>query len=194
MSVRSKWNKLAQMLLALIAVGLLPSAANAASVNSNTVSVTLNAAMSESLTVSLTLSTVTFGLVSGVTIGGSAAVPITTTWALLPSRSSVKLYGYFASSTAALTDGLTTPDNIPSSSVFGQMTTGSPVVFTPFTQTASGFGAASASLLLFNQTISLGNSNFIGTRVDNLLIQIATPLTLPAGTYTGTLSLQAQAN
>lgn len=185
---------LAICIVALSSLVLNQAQAFGASLNSNTVNVTLNATLTESLTVSVSLSTVTFPLVNGSTIAGSAAVPITTTWALLPSRTSVKLYGYFASSTAALTDGYSTPDNIPSADVFGEVTTGSPTTFTAFTQTASGFGASSASLLLFNQTISAGNANFVSSRTDLLLLEIVTPATLAAGTYTGTMVLAAQAN
>lgn len=189
-----KINKVCILASILVSAGLLQSTAKAASLNSNAPTVTLNATLGESLAISTTLGTVTFALASGSTVTGDAPVPITTSWVLLPSRTSVKLYGFFASSTAALTDGFTTPDNIPSADVLGQVTTGSPTTFTAFSQTASGFGAASASLLLFNQAISLGNLNFVGTRTDNLNLEIATPATLPAGSYTGTLTLQAQAN
>lgn len=195
MFFRSKVKKNALfVVVALIGASLFEGSAMAASLNSNTQSITLNASLGESLTVSASVTTVNFTLVNGSTVNGSAAVPITTSWVLLPSRTSVKLYGYFASSTAALTDGYSTPDNIPSANVLGQVTTGSPTSYTAFSQTATGFGAASASLLLFSQTISLASTNFVSNRTDNLSLQISTPSTLPAGTYTGTLSLQAQAN
>jgi hypothetical protein len=154
--------------------------------------VALNATLAESLTLSSTVSTVNFTLNPGVTVAGSAAVPITTTWITLPSRTSINVYGFFASSTAALTDGYATPDNIASSAVLGQVTTGVPTTYSAFSQTAAGFGAASASLLLVTQALTSGH--FVGTRTDNLSLEIATPATLPAGTYTGTLTLQAQAN
>jgi hypothetical protein len=168
--------------------------AHAASLNSNAPTVALNATLGESLTVSTTVASVSFALIDGQTVAGSAAVPITTNWVLLPSRTSVKLYGYFASATAALTDGYTTPDNIASSSVLGQVPTGVPTTFTAFTQTGIGGGATAASLLLVNQPISSSTPNFVGGRTDNLNLEISTPAGLPAGTYTGTLTLQAQAN
>lgn len=181
---------------AVVAVMSLQVTAHAAPapLNSNAPTVALNATLGESLSLSTTVSTVSFTLTDGQTVAGSAAVPITTNWVLNPSRTSVKLYGFFASSTAALTDGLTTPDLIPSADVLGQVTTGAPTTFSAFSQTASGFGAASASLLLYNQAISNSAPNFVGNRTDNLNLEIATPATLPAGTYTGTLTLQAQAN
>jgi hypothetical protein len=193
MLVLSNVKKTALIACALM-IPVMQFTAHAASLNSNSPTVALSATLAESLTVSSTVSSVTFTMTNGTTVAGSAAVPITTTWVLLPSRTSVKLYGFFASSTAALTDGYSTPDNIPSADVLGQVTTGVPTTYTAFSQTASGFGAASASLLLVNQTISSGSANFVGNRTDNLALEIATPASLPAGTYTGTLTLQAQAN
>jgi hypothetical protein len=186
--------KLCASFTVLGSVLIVTSGAQAASLNSNAPTVALSATLGESLTVSTTVSTVNFSLVNGTTVAGSAAVPITTTWVLQPTRTSVTLYGFFASSTAALTNGLATPSNIPSANVLGQVTTGAPATFTAFSQTNSGFGAASASLVLFNQAVSYANANFVGTRTDNLNLEINTPVTLPAGTYTGTLTLQAQAN
>jgi len=157
--------------------------------NSNASNVTLTATLVESLTVSAIPSAVSFNLTNGTTADGSSAVAITTTWVLSPTRTSVKLYGNFSSSTAALTDG--GGNNIPSADVLGQVATGSPTSFTAFTQTGP-FGAASASLLLFNQNITA--LNLIGNRTDNLNLRIdLTSLSLPAGVYTGTLHIQAQA-
>lgn len=188
----------AQKLLLFTAAALTVAApvlpAHAAPLNSNAPTVALNATLGESLTVSTTLASVSFSLINGQTVAGSAAVPITTNWILLPSRTSVKLYGYFASATAALTDGFTSPDNIPSSAVLGQVPTGVPTTYTAFTQTGIGASATAASLLLVNQPISSSTPNFVGSRTDNLNLEIATPAGLPAGTYTGTLTLQAQAN
>jgi hypothetical protein len=123
---------------------------------------------------------------------GSAPVAITTTWLLAPTRANVVLDGYFASATAALTDGLATPDLIPSSAVLGKMTTGSPTSFTAFTATAA-LGPAGAGLTLF--TVPLTVANRAATRTDSLLLEInlAGVPQLPAGSYTGTLTLQAQA-
>jgi hypothetical protein len=49
-------------------------------------------------------------------------------------------------------------------------------------------------LLLYTQAVVQSSNNLVGNRSDNLSLEIATPATLPAGTYTGTLTLQAQAN
>ena len=159
---------------------------------SNAASISLTATLGESLTISATPAAVTFALVQGGTAAGSAPVAITTTWLLLPTRANVVLDGYFASAAGALTDGGATPDLIPTSAVLGKMTTGSPVAFTAFTATAA-LGPAGAGLTLFTVPLTIANRAF--TRTDNLLLEIdlsALPQ-LPAGTYTGTLTLQAQA-
>jgi hypothetical protein len=160
--------------------------------NSNTASVALNATLGESLTVAATPSTVAIPLVSGGTAIASSPVAITTTWILSASRTAVTLVGYFSSARAALTDGATTPTNIPSSEVLGQMTTGTPTAFTAFTQITL-LGAPGAGLRLFTQRLSGTNRTVKRTDNLNLEINLASQPQLPAGTYTGTLNIQAQA-
>lgn len=159
--------------------------------NSTSATVTLTATLSESVTVAATPGTVSFNLVAGGTATGSAPVAITTTWVLASGRANVVLDGYFASASAALSGGTPTV-NIPTSEVFGQMTTGTPTSYTAFTQTAA-LGASGAGLTLFTQALTASNRN--GTRTDNLSLQInlSSQAQLPAATYTGTLYLQAQA-
>ncbi|HTV81423.1 MAG TPA: hypothetical protein VME18_02140 [Acidobacteriaceae bacterium] len=186
----SQITKLSFVAVAALAIASLPSHANAASTTSNAASVNLTATLNESLSISTgSTSAVTFALADGQTVDGNAAVPVTTTYVLLPSRTTVKVYGYFASSTAALTDNYTTPDNIPSSDVLAEG--GALNTPTAFSGTNSGFGGASASLLLDTVSTSGG---FVGSKADSISLEIATPSSLPAGTYTGVLTFQAQAN
>jgi hypothetical protein len=161
------------------------------SLNSNTASVALTATLSESLTVAATPAAVTFSLVPGGTASGNAPVAVTTTWVLSGSRTSVTLVGYFSSATAALSGGSPVV-NIPTSEIQGQVTTGTPTTFTAFTQTAP-LGPAGAGLSLFTQAIS--DTNRSANRTDNLNLQInlTSQPQLAAGTYTGTLNIQAQA-
>jgi hypothetical protein len=174
---------------AVLAIALVHPSPALSQVNSNQASVVLTATLLESITVLAVPSAVNFNLTAGAVAGGSTPVSMTTAWVLSPLRSSLKLYGSFSSATAALTDG--DGDDIPSADVLGQVTTGSPVNFTAFTQTVP-FGAAGAGLLLFSQPIS--TANLTGTRTDNLNLEInLTTLTIPAGVYTGTLQIQAQA-
>jgi hypothetical protein len=183
---------LSRTLAAAVGIVALTAPAAFCQLNSTASTVNLSATLAESLTLSATPGTVTFNLVSGGTASGSAPVAMTTTWVLNASRSTVTLTGYFSSATAALTSGGTTPVNIPTSEVLGQVTTGSPTTYSPFTATGP-VGTAGAGLLLFNQAIT--SSNRSANRSDNLNLEInlASQPQLPAGTYTGTLNLQAQA-
>lgn len=156
-----------------------------AQVNSNVGNVTLSASVQDSISVSPGVGTVNFSLLPGAAVTGTPTVPITTSWNLKPAGGpTVRLYAYFDSSTVALTDGT---DNIPSADVLGNFNSGG---FTALTQVGP---VAGASLLLFTEAI--GGGNKIKTRTDNLDVQIdLTGLpSLPAGTYTGTMRIQAQA-
>jgi hypothetical protein len=186
-------NNAASYKLILVAIlFILGTSGAVCQLNSNTASVALRATLGESLTVAATPSTVAIPLVSGGTAAGTSPVAITTTWVLSASRTTVTLVGYFASATVALTDGATTPANIPASQVLGQVTTGTPTSFTAFTQTAP-LGTAGAGLTLFTQGLS--GANRTANRTDNLNLEInlASQPQLPAGNYTGTLNIQAQA-
>ncbi len=149
------------------------------------------------LTVSATPMSVNFTLVKGGTATASAPIVITTTLYGVSALGSLNLYGYFTTASAALTDGRATPNNIPSSAVLGQDTSGSPTSYTPFTQTGA-LGTAGASLLIFSTSslLSIGCApSTASCRTDNLNLEInlSSLPQLPAGNYTGTLILQAQA-
>jgi hypothetical protein len=156
-----------------------------AQVNSNSATVNLTATLPESLTISASPSSVNFTLASSGTAAGSAQVSITTAWALLGTRSSLTLYAFCASSTAALTDG--SGNNIPAANLTGSPNGGA---FSSFTSN-SPFGTGT-SLAIFTQGITSGNLN--STRTDTLNLNInTTGLSLPVGTYTGVLTIRAQA-
>jgi len=153
--------------------------------NSSTINISLNAPLLELITISASPGTVNFSLVGNGTATGNSSISITTTWILAIGRSTMKLYGYFASSTAALTDGAS--HNIPSSAVSGSINSGSFTAFTSTTPFATGSG-----LLIFTQSVSGITLNT--NRTDTLALEINTSgLNLPAATYTGTLVLEAQA-
>jgi len=140
------------------------------------------------LSVSATPGLVNFSLVQSGVAQGSSGVTVTTSWNVLGIITTLNLYGYFSSSSGALTDGLTPPHFIPSSAVFGQVSTGLPTTYTAFTQTTPFSGAAGLQLYTDSQFIALGGSR---TDVMNLRIDLTNVPTLPPGTYTGTLTLQA---
>jgi hypothetical protein len=167
---------------------VLASGARAQVLNSGASTISLNAVLNDSITVTLSSNAVNFTLTQGSASNlGSTSVTATTSWLLRPSVGSLKLYAFFASSTAALTDGA--GNNIPSAD-FQISNNAGP--FNALTNTVP-FGGANAGLQVSSTPI-LGN-NRSGTRTDqmNFNINLVPIPTLPAGTYTGTLTIQAQA-
>jgi hypothetical protein len=122
---------------------------------------------------------------------GSSSITISTSWSLLLLNNRLRLYAYFNSSTAALVHTVCTTGctDIPSSAIQLQVNAGA---FNPVTGTGP-FGAAGASLILFDIPISA--LNLIGSRNDALTfnIDLSSLPQLPADTYNGTLMIQAQA-
>ena len=175
---------IAAVLLALTFASSLASA----QLNSGAQPIALNASLSESLTVSLTANAVNFTLTPGnANNAGSTNITATTAWVLKPGRTAVGVYAYFASATAALTDGA--GDNIPSSAFFISDNGGASTALTG----TVAFGGANGGLQLANVAITGANKN--SNRTDAMAFNInLTPLPqLPANTYTGTLNIQAQA-
>jgi hypothetical protein len=155
-------------------------------VNSGAQTITLNALLTDSLSVNLSGNTVNFTLAPGsATNAGSTGITATTTWISRPGRN-LAVVASFASSGAALTDGAS--DNIPSAD-FSISDNGA--AYAPLTNTVI-FGGASAGLQLY--TVKITGTNKTGSHVDNMLfnIDLSTIPQLPAGTYTGTLNIQAQ--
>ena len=172
------------------AIALSASFASAQAINSSAQAITLNATLAETLTLNLSANTVSFNLSAGsATNAGSAGVTATTTWVLSAGRNNVNVYAYFASSTAALTDGT---NNIPSSAFFIKDGANPAAALT---NTYAGFGGANAALLLGTTPITTANRS--ANRTDNMTFNIdlssATLKQLPASSYAGTLTIQAQA-
>ncbi len=170
---------------------LAASFASAQVLNSGAQTIALNATLNESLTLGLSANAVNFPLTAGsATNPGSTNITATTTWALKPSRTAVKVYAYFTAAATALTDG--SGNNIPSSAFFISDNGGASTALT----TSVAFGAANAGLQL-GPTINITNANRSGNRADVMAFNInltgGTLPALPAGSYTGTLNIQAQA-
>jgi len=159
-----------------------------AQLNSAAQPIALNANLAESLSVGLSASAVNFALVAGSGANaGSTNITATTTWVLKPGRTAVGIYAYFASSTAALTDGA--GNNIPSADFFISDNGGAS---TALTNTVA-FGGGNAGLQLANVAITGANKSSKNVDVMAFNINLTTLPQLPAATYTGTLNIQAQA-
>jgi hypothetical protein len=140
-----------------------------------------------SVTVTAAPAFVSFRLISKGVATGSSGVGLTTTWTGLRRLCKLNLYGYFSGAGAALSGG-SPAVNIPTSAVLGQVPTGSPSEYTPFTQSNPMGGA---SLLLYRELFMMGGNGFRADTL-NLEINLEGLPQLPAGTYAGTLYLQAQ--
>ena len=164
---------------------MLSSVGRAQALNSGPTTVALNATLAESLTLAVAPTTVSFTLVPSGTANGNSPVTITTTWVLGTARTSLNVYAYFTSTTA-LTDAGT--DIIPTSKFNGSINGGA---FSSFTGGTGPFGVNSK--VVFSRVIG-GAGTFNASHADTLGLQIdTTGLNLPAGSYTGTLNIQAQA-
>jgi len=174
------------VMLALFVTSLV----SAQAINSGAQPIALNATLGESLTLTLSAATVNFTLAAGSAANaGSTNITATTAWTLKPGRTALGVYAYFAAAATALIDG--SGDSIPSSAFFISDNAGAS---TALTNTVA-FGGANAGLQI--ATVPITAANRTSSRTDVMVYNInltgGTLPQLPAGTYTGTLSIQAQA-
>ena len=181
---------------ALVAFFCAVTGSAVAQLDSGGSGVTCSGDLPESLTVTPSISTLSFTLTPFATTTPSTTISITTNWVLASTRVSVELDAYFASASQALSYSTY---YIPSSAIYGNVTTnesGGPSANSPFTQSAT-LGTAGAGLKLFLEPITAGtNSEFEDTTTLALTVDLSHSSlyrTLPAATYTGTLTIAAQA-
>jgi hypothetical protein len=183
-----KWKTQIGRLVVTLALMVSAIPAGAQVLNSGASTITLQAVLSQSITLTLSANAVNFNLTAGSAANpGNTSITATTTWTLKPSVGGLKVYAFFSNSASALTDG--TGNSIPSGDFQISNNGGA---YNALTNTVP-FGGANAGLQLSSTPI-LGN-NRTGTRNDvmNFNINLAPLPNLPAGTYTGTLTIQAQA-
>lgn len=143
----------------------------------------VTSARAQTVTVSASPSFINFTLARNGTADGNASISITTSWVLLVMPISVTLYAYLSSPAVALSDGA--GHNIPSANVSGSVDGGGYIAFSGNSPFSSG-----TSITVFTQTSQLSLN---GSHIDTLALRIDTAgLNLPAATYSGTLTLQAQ--
>ena len=174
----------AALLGAITLVGVTPAMAQVGTL-SNTATVSLSATKAATLTVSPSSGSSTLASITdNSTANDFSAVNLTTDWNLT-AGTSVNLVGWFATPAQALANGT---NYIPSSKVEGRIGAAS---YAPFSSGATGgVGVAGGSLLLFTQAVGAGT--YQGTRSDQLNLRLnLTGTTTVAGSYAGTLNLQA---
>ncbi|HUK46288.1 MAG TPA: hypothetical protein VLW06_01805 [Terriglobales bacterium] len=172
----------------ILTVLAVAAASSAQVLNSAAKPIALQAVLSDSVTVQLSANAVDFNLTSGSANNpGNTAITAKTIWTLTPLIGFVSTYAFFSNSTAALTDGA--GDNIPSADFQISDNGGAYQALT----TTAPFGGANAGLRLFS-TLVLGNNRTSShTDVMSFNINLSSLPNLPANTYTGTLTIQAQA-
>jgi hypothetical protein len=184
MRMRIKLGSMALLLMA--AMNIAPASAQVR--NSGASPIALNAVLSDSVTLTLSGNAVNFSLVGGSASNpGSTGITATTTWLLRPNVNSLKLYAFFSSAAAALSDGA--GHNIPSANF---QISANGAAFAALTNTVP-FGGANAGLQVSSVRILGNNKTGTSSDVMNFNINLAPLPSLPAGVYTGTLTIQAQA-
>ena len=155
-----------------------------------TILATAGFSFAESITTSLSNGADTFNLSPG-SANNPAAVAITATtgWFLSPPYN-LYVYGYFLNSTAALTDGA--GHNIPSSAFYISVNGGNSLALTSNAANTASFGGAGAGLQLDSVNVQPVNKNSSVTDLMTFTIDLSAVAQLPAGTYSGTLYIQAQ--
>ena len=141
----------------------------------------------QTLTIFLSSHNVNFALVHGsATNLGSNPVSVTTSWVLGNRNRTLTVYSYFANAATALTGA---GGNIPSSAVSISV---NGTAFRAMTFTEVFGGANAGRHVVLNIPIT-GTGNRTDSILFNLDLSTGTLPQLPPGTYTGTVSIQAQA-
>src|SRR5215467_12544738 len=184
--------------LTLVLVVATTSAA--AQLNSNVGTITLNATLPESLTVSVTGgATVNFTLAANTASNaGSTTSTVQTAWVLQPGRTQVTIWAWVPNGAAALTAG--GGNNIAASQVTATAA-GSGSAGGALNSVASGGAGVPAFITPAAATgvqigsVAITGLNKASSTTTTLTWNINTTSTpqLPAGTYTGTVNIQAQA-
>jgi hypothetical protein len=184
-------SKTLTVFLALAMSAALMFAPAADAIVSSVANVQLSYVVGESITITGAPPTLTF---SGAPVPATGPLTVTTTWVLASTRTRVDLAIFFQTPSAALTDG--SGNNIPTSQVFANINGGS---FSPcnFSGVAPELTAASVAggMCAANTSVQITSANVTGSRSDTVVLQLqGLSAALPAGTYTGQVSLIAGAN
>ncbi len=144
----------------------------------------------ETVTTSLSSGTDTFNLTAGSNANpASATITANTAWFLSPPYD-LSVYAYFLSSTTALSDGA--GNNISSAAFKISVNGGALTALTSNAANTAGFGGANAGFVLDFVSIQPVNKNGSVTDAMTFSIDLSAVPQLPAGTYSGTLYIQAQ--
>jgi hypothetical protein len=178
--------KIAVVFIAMLMTFVLP--ANAQAIVSSTSTVQLSYVVGESISVAGAPPSLVF---AGSPIPTTGSLTITTSWVLAPTRVRLDTNLFFATPTAALTNG--GGSNIPSSEVFANINGGnySACNTNPASDVASVAVTGGTCNVGFGGTVA--TLGVTGTHTDVFILQLQGFGTLNAGTYTGQLNIVAGA-
>lgn len=170
---------------AALALAVSSTAQAQAGMTSNQATVTLNATKTSTLTVTPSVASADLlSITDNSNANNFPGFTVTTDWNLT-SGTTVDLVGWFGTPATALANGAAA---IPSTKVEASVNAGA---YAPFSGAAvGGVGVAGGTLLLSSQAVA---ANLQDNNTDNLDLRlnlVGFPTTT-AGTYTGTLNLQA---
>jgi hypothetical protein len=170
---------------AALALAVSSTAQAQAGLTSNQATVTLNATKASTLTVTPSVASADLAAITdNSTANNFPGFSVTTDWNLT-AGTTVDLIGWFGTPATALANGAAA---IPSSRVEAAVNAGA---YAPFSGAAvGGVGVAGGTRLLSSQAVA---ANLQNSATDNLALRlnlVGFPTTT-AGTYTGTLNLQA---
>ncbi len=183
--------KMKMFAVVLMSLALLfgPGLANAQAIVSAVSQVQISYQIGESVSVTGVPPSLTF---SGSPVPATGPLSVTINWQLAATRTRVDLAVYFATTTA-LTDG--SGHNIPTSSVFANINGGT---FSPCNSSAVApeltASVTAGAVCGANDNVVITSSNLSGSKTDTVVLQLQSLPSLPAGTFTGQVSLIAGAS
>jgi hypothetical protein len=159
--------------------------AQATALNSAPATVTLSLTVSETVTVSATPANITFSAPNGGASTASGPISVVTSWNGT-SRTSISTVAWFNTAGQALAG----PISIAPSSVFASINGGTATACTQATPApVTGIGLTGQFCpIVFTQNLPPQ----VGTHTDTILLSMSGLPALAAGTYTGTLNIEAQ--
>jgi hypothetical protein len=179
------------MLALLFVVRMAAPYAAAAQAHSNIAAATLSMTVGESISIP-PAQAVTLNYTQGATSTPPSTFGVTVLWQLANTHTTLHENWWFASATAALSAGGNA--NIPASEVLSNVDGGS---YSGCTAAADPLvpSAVSGSTCNVGLVIPLTSANYAGQQTDTIGVELqGLPTSLPAGTYTGTLNIQAGTN
>ncbi|MGH9505059.1 MAG: hypothetical protein ACRD20_19570 [Terriglobales bacterium] len=175
----------------LFAIRMFSPYAAAAQQHSNIAAANLSMTVGESITIIPPTQSVPLNYTAGATSTPPSTFQVTTLWQLSNAHTSLHINWWFADATSALNAG---SSKIPASQVLSNVDgsaysgcTSAPDILVP--------GAVAGSTCNVGLVIPLTAANYAAQQSDTIGVQLqGLSTSLPAGTYTGTLNIQAGTN